>query len=140
MAEYDDKMLELAGELAVAISLAEGGNVEGALPQRIHNPGDLELGDRGYGVEQAKTVYLKADPEADINDHTDGFSALRRECYEILSGGSLVYRPSNTFVELSILWTGGDNPGPWCKIVCSKIQAEPTATLAEWVKSREIIS
>jgi hypothetical protein len=36
--------------LAAAIATAEGANVPGSIPQKANNPGNLELGDIGYGV------------------------------------------------------------------------------------------
>lgn len=138
--EYDSFITQLASELAEAITLAEGGNVEGALPFRIHNPGDLELGDRGFGVEQKKTIYAKADPSASLDDPTDGYSALRRECTAILTGASIIYRVTDSFEILASKYTGGDAPGVWCKIVTEKLNVEPMATLAEWVKAQQDLS
>ena len=133
---YSALIMTLASEMAAAIALAEGGNVEGALPFRIHNPGDLELGDRGYGVEQAKTCYAQADPLAAITDETDGYSALRRECTAILIGASHAYSPSDTFEQIAARWTGGDNSGAWSRIVCGKLGVEPLDRLVDWVKAR----
>jgi hypothetical protein len=133
--DYNELIASLASKLAHAIAIAEGGFVEGALPWRIHNPGDLELGDRGYGVDQLKTVFLKADPDADIYDKTDGFSALRRECTAILTGASFEYSPGNTFEEVAQRWTGGDNPGAWVKIVTDNLGVQPLDRIVDWVKA-----
>jgi len=141
-ADFNPFIEKLASDLARAIELAEGGNIPGTLPFRIHNPGDMELGDKGWGTEQGKTIYLKADWNAEWQDHTDGCSALRRECLAILTGGSGVYSVDDTFLELAgghdgnHGWTGGDNPGAWAKIVCAKLNVETIETLAEWVKSQ----
>jgi hypothetical protein len=133
--DYDALIAELASLLAVAIATAEGFYVAGSLPQRTNNPGDMKLGDRGYGVVEQKTAYQKADPNADLQDNTDGFSALRRECTAILTGASHVYSPSDTFEELSMKWTGGDNAGAWCKIVTEKINVQPLDRIVDWVKA-----
>jgi hypothetical protein len=131
---YNSMINVLAEDMADAIAIAEGFFVEGSLPARTFNPGDMKLGDRGWGEVDGKTVYAKADSDAPIDDHTDGWSALRRQCTAMLTGASSMYSVNNTFIEAAITWTGGDNPGPWCKIVCAKLNVDPTMTLAEWVK------
>ena len=119
--------------LAVAIARAEGFFVEGSLPQRANNPGDMELGNRGWGTMSAKTVYAKADINADINDHVDGWSALRRECTAILTGASADYNVNFTFIELAAKWTGGDSPETWLDTVLQHLGVEMTMTLREYV-------
>lgn len=131
---YNSLILEMATKAALAIATAEGAFVEGSLPARIFNPGDMELGDRGWGVEQGKTKYLKADSGADIEDQTDGFSALRREWRAILTGASESFPITFTFAALAFRWTGGDKPGAWCKIVTDKLNVNPTDTVEDWVK------
>jgi hypothetical protein len=133
--QYNSIVDSLAVKLAYAIALAEGFFVEGSLPARTFNPGDMKLGDRGFGTEQEKTIYAKADPAASLDDRTDGWSALKRECTAILTGASTVYSVNNSFVEVSILWTGADNPGPWCLIVTTKLGVEPLDKLSDWVKA-----
>jgi hypothetical protein len=135
--DYDILIEQLASKLAHAIAIAEGGLVEGTLPWRIHNPGDLELGDRGYGICESKTIYVKADPTASLYDDTDGFSALRRECTAILTGASFEYSPSDTFEQMSSRWTGNDNQGAWCKIVTDNLGVQPLDRLVDWVKASQ---
>ena len=115
------KLQSKADALAHAISRAEGFGPPENLPTRIHNPCDLELGDRGWGMEAGKTVYLKADWAADLQDRTDGASAARRECLAILSGASHIYEPSWTFQQLAEEYTGGDNQDAWARMVCSQL-------------------
>jgi|ERR1700674_829768 len=124
-----------ADALAKAIALAEGGLKEGTLPYRIHNPGDLELGDRGWGIAAAKTIYLKADWTADLSDKTDGCSALRRECLAILSGASHTFEPSWNLLEFAQKWTGGDNPESWAKIVAGHLEIETDTILATYAEA-----
>jgi hypothetical protein len=121
-----------ADALAKAIAKGEGFGVPGALPTRINNPGDMELGDRGWGTEAAKTVYEKADWNADLKDKTDGCSALRRECFAILSGASHNFETSWTFLELAKEWTGGDNPNAWASIVCQELKMAIDSTLESY--------
>jgi hypothetical protein len=122
-----------AQELAVAIARAEGFFVAGSLPQRSNNPGDMELGNNGWGLIDAKTVYGKADWNADLDDKTDGCSALRRECAAILTGASAVYNMNDTFVILADKWTGGDSPETWLSAVIDHLGVLATMTLREYV-------
>lgn len=131
---YNSVIDILASKAAHAVALAEGFYAAGSLPARIFNPGDMELGDRGFGIEQQKTKYLKADPNANLEDETDGYSALRREWTAILTGASLSFPVSFTFAQLALKWTGGDKPGAWCKIVTDTLNVNPLDTLSEWVK------
>lgn len=124
-----------ADQLARAISEAEGGEVSGALPNRIHNPGDLELGDRGWGTEAAKTIYEKADWDAALTDKTDGCSALRRECLAILSWASHNFSPTMTFLQLAQEWTGGDNASAWAQIVSGELGLTINVTLETFLES-----
>lgn len=121
-----------ADALAHAISKAEGWGVPDALPTRCFNPGDLCLGDRGWGTEAGKTVYEKADFSADLQDKTDGASALRRECLAILSGASHVYETSWTFLQLAQEYTGNDNETAWANIVCGALGISTDMTLAAY--------
>lgn len=132
-----DQLSDAVRRIAVAIATAEGFYVAGSLPQRCCNPGDMKLGDRGWGVEAGKTRYLKADIGADIADHTDGFSALRRELEATLLGASHVYTPSDTIETLAAKWTGGDNAGAWARIVAEKLVADPMTQLADLVGAQD---
>lgn len=124
-----------ADRLAKAIAKAEGFNVEGSLPNRTHNPGDMELGDRGWGTEAAKTIYEKADWDADLADKNDGCSALRRECLAILSGASHTFETSWSILQLAQEWTGGDNVHAWASIVCEELGILPDMTLEAYAAS-----
>jgi hypothetical protein len=123
-----------ASDLAKRIGKAEGWGADATnLPTRTNNPGDMELGDRGWGVDHGKTIFEKADFAADIQDHTDGASALRRECLAILSGASHIYKTSWRFIDFAQEWTGGDNPVPWCAVVSEGFG--PNATLQEFLQA-----
>jgi hypothetical protein len=124
-----------ATALAKAIAKAEGFGVPGALPTRINNPGDMELGDRGWGTEAAKTIYPKADWNADFSDKTDGCSALRRECFAILTGASHSFDLSWSFAQLAQEWTGGDKPAAWASIVSQSIGISTETTVREYTSS-----
>jgi hypothetical protein len=122
---YDLAISECVDQLSHAISVAEGFYVPNSLPARCNNPGDLELGDRGCGVEAKKTRFKT------IND---GFTALRRECTMILIGSSHVYSPHDTISDVARKWTGGDNDGAWCRIVSENLKISPATTIAQWIQ------
>jgi hypothetical protein len=118
-----------ADALAHAMAKAEGFGLPGALPTRTFNPGDMMLGDRGWGTEAAKTIYEKADWNASLQDKTDGASALRRECFAILSGASHNFETSWTFLELAMEWTGNDQATAWANTVCEELGTTTDMTL-----------
>jgi len=130
-----EELQDKAATLAHAIAKAEGFGVPGALPTRINNPGDMELGDRGWGTEAAKTIYPKADWNADFSDKTDGCSALRRECFAILTGASHSFDLSYSFAQLAQEWTGNDHEGDWCNTVTQALALSSETTLQEYASA-----
>lgn len=138
MTDSNDIIATQAEKLAYAIAVAEGFFAPHSLPSIIHNPGDLELGNRGFGTQAGKTCYKKADPEADIDDGSDGWSALRRQCIKMLSGASLEYSVNDTFETVSVKWTGNDNPEGWAQNVCENLGIDPTWTLREFAFGKGI--
>lgn len=123
-----DPVAAAAKKLGYAIAVAEGFFVDGSLPERCHNPGDLELGDKGYGVNGGKTIF---------GSDSDGWAALYRECALMLSGASHVYSPSWTLEQVASHYTGGDNPDGWATTVLGKLQCPPGTTLMQLVR-REV--
>ena len=118
-------LIELkAKQLSGAIATAEGFFAPDSLPARCHNPGDLELGDKGFGVDNGKTIYENDDV---------GWAALNHQCLMMLSSGSHVYTINDTFAEVALKWTGNDNPEAWSKIVCTKLGIDEGITLHEFV-------
>jgi hypothetical protein len=133
----DVSQLQVRAEaLARAIAKAEGFGIAGALPTRTNNPGDMELGDRGWGTEAAKTVYAKASWDSAFTDKTDGCSALWRECFAILSGSSHNFEPTMTFLQLAQEWTGNDNTSAWAAIVCQELGTTAEMTLETFAISQ----
>src|ERR1700761_5117234 len=107
--------------LAQAIAKAEGFGVPGALPTRCHNPGDLEVGDVGYGTDNLKTIFA--------NDQA-GWTALEHECDLVLNGLSHAgYKVSDTFLQFASRYTGNDSPGTWAQAVCQFLDISVTDTL-----------
>lgn len=110
--------------LAQGIAKAEGFGPLENFPTRVHNPGDLELGDRGFGVQSGKTVYP---------DDATGWEALYNECELMLGGGSHVYSVAMTFLQVAQKYTGGDNPAAWASIVSGVCGMQPTNTLQDFL-------
>ena len=86
-------------KIAKAIAKAEGFYVQGSLPQRAHNPGDIEEGDKGYGLINGKTVFAS---------DSQGWQALYNQVQAILDGKSAYYFPSMTIAQIGNIYSGGD--------------------------------
>jgi hypothetical protein len=111
--------------LAQAIARAEGFGVPGAVPTVAHNPGDLVLGDLGYGIANDAGVTV-------FGSDADGWAALYHELNLIFTGQSSVYATSFTFATFARIWTGGDNYSAWASNVTSIVGASPSTALADW--------
>src|ERR1700675_4286244 len=94
--------------MAQAIAKAEGFGPPQTLPTRIHNPGDLEIGDMGFGTQAGKTVFGTAE---------GGWAALEGQVHWMLTGNSRIYKLADTFLEVAQKNTGGDHPEAWAKTV-----------------------
>lgn len=86
-------------DLAVAIARCEGFFVPHSLPNRCNNPGDLEVGNVGFGICEGKTIF-----RSDV----DGWAALERELDLIRSGQSRYYTPGMTISAFATIYSGGD--------------------------------
>jgi hypothetical protein len=113
---------------AQAIAKAEGFGPAENLPTRCNNPGDIELGDIGYGIDQGKTIFPS---------EQDGWTALEEQCELMLTGESHVYSTGMNFLQVAQLYTDGDNPGPWAKIVSRELGISVETTLAEYYNASE---
>lgn len=122
MDRHDPKVIKLAQ----AIAKAEGFGPPENLPTRINNPGDLELGDLGHGVQAGKTVFQ------DVND---GWERLYSECWLMLTGTSHIYGPTNTILRVAEKYTGGDNSESWARIVAGNIGVTSLNTLADYLNT-----
>ncbi len=87
-------------QLAQAIAKAEGYGVPNAIPTVANNPGDLKLGDVGYGtMGTGITVFASAD---------DGWSALYHQCDLMLTGRSAVYSLDWSLAQVGSKYANGD--------------------------------
>jgi hypothetical protein len=112
-------------KMATAIAKAEGFFVPGSLPARCHNPGDLEIGDVGYGVDDGKTKF---------KDDNDGWMRLRHQCDLILSQLSGAgYKLSDTWWQVAVRWTGNDAAANWALSVAQSLGMSATNTLQDYL-------
>src|SRR5208337_1189220 len=88
--------------LANGIATAEGYGVAGASPTIANNPGDLKLGDIGYGT-QPNGITNFPTPDA-------GFAALNNQVQLIQNGTSQAgYTTDMSIMDVAQLYTGGDS-------------------------------
>jgi hypothetical protein len=85
--------------IAKAIARAEGFYVQGSVPQRANNPGDLKEGDKGYGLIDDKTVFPSPG---------QGWNALYAQVQAILDNRSKYYNSGMTIAEIGMVYSGGD--------------------------------
>ena len=114
-------LTDAATTLARAIAHAEGYYVQDSLPQRANNPGDLELGDRGYGVINKKTVY--GSPE-------EGWAQLEHQCVLIIGGIDRYYKNTWTVLQIAETYTGHDSAASWAKAVQENLGISATAPIS----------
>lgn len=120
-----------AKQLAEGIAKGEGFAVPDSLPARTHNPGDLEIGDVGYGEDNGKTVFP---------DDQTGWAWLYGETTLMLAGKqarhhSRVYDPSETFLQVAASYTGNDNAAEWAAVVSEYCGMTAQNTLQDFLNA-----
>jgi len=125
-AEGYDMADDLTRRIAEAIGLAEGiFHPSGtAVPQRANNPGNLKLGDIGFGTIGGKTIYQTL---------ADGWAALERQINYILTNTSRYYNSNMTIRQVAVTYTGNDNPDAWASIVAGKLGVTPDTKMSDIV-------
>lgn len=83
---------------ARAIEIAEGFGIAHAIPTQAHNPGDLVLGDKGFGTLGAEQITI-------FQDDATGRNALYHQLNLIVNGMSHVYTLEMTISEMANKWT-----------------------------------
>jgi hypothetical protein len=106
--------------LAQAIANAEGYGVPGAIPTAANNPGDLVLGDIGYGTMGAGITVF--------GSSSDGWSALENQLQLISNGQSRNYSPGMSIAQIGQVWAGGD--GNWAINVASSLGVSTSTAFA----------
>ena len=104
--------------VAKAIAVAEGFYVEGSVPQRYNNPGDIE------DQSGKKIVYPTV---------AFGWQSLYRQIELMISGRSRIYRPGMTWEQIGKLYDGETSYMNWTDNVCKELKVPPTSTLQEFV-------
>jgi hypothetical protein len=119
---------------ATAIAKEEGFYVQGSVPQRANNPGDLtDDGDVGMGViatsgPQGAKITIYPTVEA-------GWAALTKKVARMLNGGSAVYTPDLTITEVGLKYSG---TAQWGANVAAMLGIDPRTTLAEYASSQPL--
>lgn len=87
-------------DLAEAIAFAEGFGKKDAIPTKAHNPGDLAIGDIGYGTLGAEKITI-------FQDDASGWAALEHQLDKIRKGTSAHYRKESMSIQdMANKWTG----------------------------------
>lgn len=121
---YTAKLGFTTPQIASAIATAEGA------PASTNNPGDLELGDIGYGTFSA----AGGNQITNFPDEASGESALENQINLMVSGNSSVYSPSMTLSQAGLIYSGGSSN--WANNVGAALGVDPdTTTLADLVSS-----
>lgn len=106
--------------LANAIANAEGYGQPNAIPTLANNPGDLVLGDMGYGtLGQRITVFPTSQA---------GYAALNNQIGLMQSGQSSVYSPNETIAQVGQSWANGDTN--WANNVSQSLGVSPNTPLS----------
>jgi hypothetical protein len=123
------------GSLYAGISQAEGYGLDNALPTQANNPGDLELGDIGYGtVGNNITVYP---------DYTTGQNALVGFLNNIFSGNNPNDSPSMSIQQFADTYVNGPQGGTtqgsqnWAQTVAQSLNAGVDTPIGEAVGSAQ---
>lgn len=100
---------------AQGIARAEGFYVPGSVPARANNPGDLKLAGKPVLPGTSITRFDSVD---------QGWDALYRQLYLVLTGQSAVYNLDMTIADMSRLWTATVTQQPaWAAAVASQVGA-----------------
>jgi hypothetical protein len=118
----------LVEAFASAIAHSEGFYVEGSVPQRANNPGDLtDDGDVGHGfIETSGPMGAKITIYGSVED---GWQALYKKVRRMLNGASRVYTPDLTILEVGIKYAGS---AEWAENVAKRLGVDTRMTLAEY--------
>lgn len=94
---YSGKVIKFAE----AIAHAEGFGVANAIPTLANNPGDLAIGDLGYGILGKEKISKFPDVQA-------GWNRLYGQVQAIINGTSSYYRLDMTISDMAYQYTSTD--------------------------------
>jgi hypothetical protein len=116
-------------QIANAIAAAEGYGPAGNIPTKANNPGDLCLGDVGYG-----TITSTGGEKITVfPDITTGWNKLYNQIALWISGGSQYYNTSMTWAEIGAVWAGPNTP--WGQNVANALGVDVNSTLSDFLNS-----
>jgi hypothetical protein len=107
----------VVNRIARAIARAEGYFVSGSLPNRLNNPGSLK---------DPNTGQLRA-----FSTVEEGWAALKQQVARMLEGTSAFYKPSMTIAQIAAIYTGGDKPDAWARIVAGELGVSPDTPIGD---------
>lgn len=111
--------------LASAIAQSEGYGVPGAIPTVANNPGNLELGDVGYGTANA----AGGNQITIFGSLADGAAALENQLNKIFNGTSSNYTPDMSLSQFGQIYSGG-NPA-YGNQLASTLGVSPSTPLSQ---------
>lgn len=107
-------------EFARGIARAEGFYVAGSIPNRANNPGDLKLG----------APYLPGTAITRFDSVDQGWNALYRQLYLILTGQSRRYTLDMSIADMGRVWTATvSEQTAWAGTVAAQVGATVDAPL-----------
>lgn len=108
--------------LSRAIAKAEGFYKQGSRPQRNHNPGDLTIDtiNRRVRMDGAYVVY---------RDDGDGWHALERQVWLMLTGKSKYYKPEMTIEQVGELYA--PKQPEWARNVAAALGVPVSARICD---------
>jgi len=113
--------------IAQAIASAEGFGPAGAIPTKANNPGDLCVGDIGYGTITSSggekiTVFQNAPA---------GWQALYNQIALWINGGSRNINTSMTWAQIGAKYAGPSTP--WAANVAAQLGVDVNSTLGDYI-------
>lgn len=113
---------------AEAIAQAEGFYVNGSVPQRAHNPGDLGPGDVGSGYP---LIHAVGSDVSQLPDDQTGWELLYAKLRRIFTGASSTYNIDMTIEQIAMKYAGDWRN--WANNVARALGVPSTITLREWL-------
>lgn len=113
-------------DIARAIAIAEGYNVDGSNPSRLNNPGDISDGAATYGSEFHSGSNVTKFPDA-----ITGWTWLYAKLKNIATGGSSVYSPSMSWSEIASHWAA--NSDVWASNVSNALGVDVNSSFNDYV-------
>lgn len=113
-------------DIARAIAIAEGANVEGSNPDRLNNPGDISDGASTYGSEAHSGSNVTTFP-----DKETGWSWLYQKLQNIANGKSHVFSTSMTWTAFAQKYAGDWHN--WVANVTRELGVDASSTFGDYI-------